>query len=214
MTKNKSRKMTKSTFAIIIMAIAMVAMLAFGGTYAYFTATATENSATITTGSVKLTASDIGTSSNYTLTAENVVPGDVISNKPITLTTESKGTDVYIAIRVVLTNDNGTLAGNALANVSTWLNATPYSGATWLSTDTANVYVLGADSNATAVPTAQTVKITADQIKFEADADWEQGSAKPALMEATLTITFEARALQSKNSVTTANDVASELFGA
>ena len=37
MTKMKSKKMTKSTFAIIIMGIIMVAMLAFGGTFAYFT---------------------------------------------------------------------------------------------------------------------------------------------------------------------------------
>jgi len=37
MTKLKSKKMSKSTFAVIIMAILMVAMLAFGGTYAWFT---------------------------------------------------------------------------------------------------------------------------------------------------------------------------------
>ena len=47
MTKMKSKKMTKSTFAVIIMAVAMVAMLAFGGTYAYFTA---QNAAVSTSG--------------------------------------------------------------------------------------------------------------------------------------------------------------------
>ena len=57
MTKMKSKKMTKSTFAIIIMAIAMVAMLAFGGTYAYFTAqTKTLNTGELTIGTVKLTS--------------------------------------------------------------------------------------------------------------------------------------------------------------
>ena len=50
----KSKKMTKSTFAIIIMAIIMVAMLAFGGTYAYFTATAYTKSASVTTGTIRL----------------------------------------------------------------------------------------------------------------------------------------------------------------
>ena len=59
----KSKKMTKSTFAIIIMAIAMVAMLAFGGTYAYFTATAQDKTGSIKTSHVKLstTASFIAT---------------------------------------------------------------------------------------------------------------------------------------------------------
>ena len=52
----KSKKMTKSTFAIIIMAIAMVAMLAFGGTYAYFTATAgTGKQGSFHTAKVELT---------------------------------------------------------------------------------------------------------------------------------------------------------------
>ena len=54
MTKMKSKKMTKSTFAIIIMAIVMVAMLAFGGTYAYFTAKANVVGSTVTTGTLKL----------------------------------------------------------------------------------------------------------------------------------------------------------------
>ena len=40
---------------VTIMAIAMVAMLAFGGTYAYFTATATDAGTTFTTGIVQLT---------------------------------------------------------------------------------------------------------------------------------------------------------------
>ena len=55
MTKMKSKKMTKSTFAIIIMAIVMVAMLAFGGTYAYFTATADGLEGSVQTGSLVLT---------------------------------------------------------------------------------------------------------------------------------------------------------------
>ncbi len=80
MTKMKSKKMTKSTFAIIIMAVAMVAMLAFGGTYAYFTATANGLAeTTFTTASIKL-SSDM----NYdetaleTLTAKKYLPGDYI----------------------------------------------------------------------------------------------------------------------------------------
>ena len=59
MTKLKSKKMSKSTFAIIIMAIAMVAMLAFGGTYAYFTANAAGSTTSgVKTGIVEITNTD------------------------------------------------------------------------------------------------------------------------------------------------------------
>ena len=54
MTKMKSKKMTKSTFAIIIMGIVMVAMLAFGGTFAYVTATANNATGTAKTALIKL----------------------------------------------------------------------------------------------------------------------------------------------------------------
>ncbi len=211
MTKNKSRKMTKSTFAIIIMGIMMVAMLAFGGTFAYFTATATKNSASITTGTVGLQVSQISGDA-YTLTMENVVPGDVISSSALTLTTESAGTDLFIAIKVVLTNEDGSLAGNNLADVTKWLNATPYTSATWVRTSTDNVYVLGSGTTAKSVPSAAQVKITPDQIKFEANADWVQGSTKPVLMGASLTITFEARAIQAKNLESTEVDDIADLL--
>ncbi len=42
--------------SLMIMSIAMVAMLAFGGTFAYFTASATGGTKTLTTGTVMLTA--------------------------------------------------------------------------------------------------------------------------------------------------------------
>lgn len=64
MTKMKSKKMTKSTFAVIIMAIVMVAMMAFGGTYAYFTATADTTTATVGTGTIAVKMGSIATISN------------------------------------------------------------------------------------------------------------------------------------------------------
>ena len=52
----------------------MVAMLAFGGTYAYFTATTTAKTATAKAATIKLTAGD-----TYTVTEENfLVTGDQI----------------------------------------------------------------------------------------------------------------------------------------
>ena len=76
MTKMKSKKMTKSTFAVIIMAIVMVALLAFGGTYAYFTANATgESVGNIKTAKLQLL--NKGSRLTYTATDE-IVPGKYI----------------------------------------------------------------------------------------------------------------------------------------
>jgi len=83
MTKMKSKKMTKSTFAIIIMAIAMVAMLAFGGTYAYFTDVANVGTFdTVTTGKIRLGAN---TKFSNTTVLQNIVPTEPIFEAPITL---------------------------------------------------------------------------------------------------------------------------------
>lgn len=69
----KSKKMTKSTFVVIIMAIAMVALLAFGGTYAYFTANAT-GEAVGNIKTAKLQLLNKSTRLTYTATDE-IVPG-------------------------------------------------------------------------------------------------------------------------------------------
>ena len=80
MTKMKSKKMTKSTFAIIIMGIIMVAMLAFGGTFAYFTATANQSGATIVTGKLSM---------NVTTNVETVIDADLVPNQQVNMTAVS-----------------------------------------------------------------------------------------------------------------------------
>ena len=93
MTKAK-KKMTKSTFVIIIMAVAMVAMLAFGGTFAYFTATTTEASDTATTGTVKLGANTIAT-----LVDTNVVSGQQLFGESSKVqVTSASNVDTYVFI--------------------------------------------------------------------------------------------------------------------
>ena len=78
MTKLKSKKMTKSTFAIIIMAIAMVAMLAFGGTYAYFTATNTAaTTKDLTTGKVVLGVNEIASATTTKIVTNTVIASGV-----------------------------------------------------------------------------------------------------------------------------------------
>ena len=209
MTKAK-KKMTKSTFVIIIMAVAMVAMLAFGGTFAYFTATATTKSTgEFTTGSIKLEAND-GVSFVTSLT--NVVPGDQLSTGALTLTTTSAGTDSYIAIKVTITatDDSGatlSLAGTSLGSAAGILAGTPLKGSTWATaSDTyPGVFVLAAATTPTAVTTGQTINITDGALIFQAEDKWIQDNdeegyiSESKLMGATLNITIEARSVQSDN---------------
>ena len=92
MTKTK-KKMSKSTFAIIIMAVAMVAMLAFGGTFAYFTATATDATGSATVGTVEIStagSTTIATASTY------AVPGSTIYNNQSVSLTNTSTVDIYV----------------------------------------------------------------------------------------------------------------------
>ena len=57
----KINKLGKSTFVIAILSFILVAVLAFGGTYAYFSATAGQNAARITTGHLKMSVNDDNT---------------------------------------------------------------------------------------------------------------------------------------------------------
>lgn len=218
MTKTKKKKMSKSTFAIIIMAVVMVAMLAFGGTYAYFTATATKKSTgEFTTGSIKLEANDDAT---FVTGLTNVVPGDKLTTGPLTLTTTSVGTDSYIAIKVTIkaTDAKGTplvLDGTSLASAIGLLATAPtteYTGSKWVAgTDEnyTNVFVLATTDTDTPTPvaTGQTIKITDAALIFQADDNWNQTTADGSadyisdskLMGAKLNITIEARSVQSKN---------------
>lgn len=212
MTKTKKKKMSKSTFAIIIMAVVMVAMLAFGGTYAYFTATATKKSTgEFTTGSIKLEANDDAT---FVTGLKDVVPGDKLTTGPLTLTTTSAGTDSYIAIKVTIeaTDAKGgdlDLAGTSLASAIGLLATEPTTGSTWVA-GTGNytdVFVLAATTTPTPVATGQTIKITDDALIFQANDNWDQTTADGSadyisnskLMGATLNITIEARSVQSEN---------------
>ena len=81
------------------MAIAMVAMLAFGGTYAYFTATATERSGSVTTGVIRLKS---GGSVNSSTTA---VYGDVIVKE---ISFDNSDTTVQSYIFVTVTSEGAT----------------------------------------------------------------------------------------------------------
>ena len=184
----------------------MVAMLAFGGTFAYFTATATTRSGEVTTGYIKLSS---GT--DLVVAAEDVLPGDKILTHGVTLTpayTGDAGEYVIVKIAVAVKAKDGTSKTLADLGIDS-LNL----GTGWVSLGD-DLYMYG--TNAT-TPTAMT---TATQILGEmtlptsvAD-NWTQDetASDNKLMEATLTLTINARGLQAENNTTGDVDALKGLF--
>ena len=92
------------------MAIAIVALLAFGGSYAYFTATAKSATGTATTALIKL-SSDTET---MTAATENALPGEDIFKTTITLDNESTRASVLFAkIQVKFGDETITLSDDS-----------------------------------------------------------------------------------------------------
>lgn len=125
MTKMKSKKMTKSTFAVIIMAVAMVAMLAFGGTYAYFTSTAKTSTTTFTTGVVQLKntteASTLAVATTTDIVPGAYIYGDEDTFKTLSLDATGTTADIYVFIEVAAstyTLQSGKTLEELLANPS------------------------------------------------------------------------------------------------
>ncbi len=191
MTKMKSKKMTKSTFAIIIMGIVMVAMLAFGGTFAYFTATAAPKSSSITTGTIKLTVNDVVTSSST-----NAVYGDVVLGA---ITYDATGTNAasYVFVKLTATSTGATfteLFGADLAVKEGW---TKVDGLTL----DANTTVYSREVAATGATTYPFL----DELKITASPNWVQDGEQPKEMNASVTVTLAAKSIQ-KTGLATAAD--------
>ena len=197
----------------------MVAMLAFGGSYAYFTATATARTGTATTGYVKLNSDE-----TFQFKKTNVMPGDVLlAAGAATLqvdTTDAKGN--YVAVQFVITAveadgtttiDAGTLktyglsADSIIAASDTGWKAAggSYTGMyIWGSAEGTPVAVLpdGGTTktltvNATAFTLSTTVEDNWDQDDFEEN---EEGyKSENGLMGATITFQLKAASIQASN---------------
>ena len=128
----KSKKMTKSTFAIIIMAIVMVAMLAFGGTYAYFTATTAQQSKSVVTGTVMLNNSE------FKLVADSVkvVPGMELmpaaeeGEKNVIAVTNKSDVATYIFVTITLVAEKYDEGQGKYVTFNTWDYEEAYKTAT------------------------------------------------------------------------------------
>ena len=185
MTKLKSKKMTKSTFAIIIMAIAMVALLAFGGTYAYFTATTKEISGKSTLGYLSL--SNSATKLNVT---EKVVPGqNILDEETITLV-DSSDVATFVFVRFSATTEAADLAGKITATIKKGDTAlTAVEGQT-------GVYYLETAGVAEATDIELKVSVTLDSSIDENNANGALTKETSKYMGKEVTVTFNAMAIQ------------------
>ncbi len=220
MTKMKSKKMTKSTFAIIIMGIAMVAMLAFGGTFAYFTATSAKIEQNVTMGYVKLSKD-----STAQITATNVLPGDPLIVKgvnEISYTADVEGeTEVYVAVRITMTltgsGANANNAASANTKLQEALTTAITTGGKWqadATLTTVYVFVSGKDTPDTLANDKSVTFIS--ELNFPDVYDnWYEGKneSEEGIMQATISIKIEARALQAANNTKSVEGIADYLFG-
>ena len=180
MTKMKSKKMTKSTFAIIIMGIVMVAMLAFGGTFAYFTA----QNAKATSGELKTGKVVLGVNSIANVTTDTVVTNTKIADSVSVASQSNVNTVVVVEFAVTF---NGAAAEQSV------ISFTQSEG--WI---TSGKYLLKAvDANTASVPVCGAITFvgsskatTDDKGTVTYDNDY---------MDKTLEITIQSWAVQADN---------------
>ena len=186
----KSKKMTKSTFAIIIMGIVMVAMLAFGGTFAYFTSTTgTKAINEITTGTVKLTAT------GQVKTIEGLLmPGDVLCDA-VKVTTAGSTVDTYVIVEFEFSAGNSGIT--AALKTST--------DGKWAKYGETNYYIWSDTTGAPKAVAKDTELSVVDVIKFTSNSNWDTSDPakvdenKPTDMGATVKLTLGAKSVQVKN---------------
>ena len=108
----KINKLGKSTFVIAILSFLLVAVLAFGGTYAYFSATSGEAiKAEVTMGKLKLGATSKSESATVAVSTQKIVPNQPVMVGTFTSTVE---TDInyYARMKLVVSDVTGFAAGH------------------------------------------------------------------------------------------------------
>ena len=198
------------------MAIAMVAMLAFGGTYAYFTATAGEMSDSVTTGIIKLDNNTVALSAVNVVSGEELLSGDddkiVVTNSGST-----RGYWVFVTFNVEIEGVTGAVVATDKADFDTKVAAVENDGkdiycldydvitgeGKWAKVD-GETNVWGYHVTDTAVESATDIDVCTS-IKFygrsasvatPADGDTEATVTQGSLMGKTITVSVTAQAIQ------------------
>ena len=184
------------------MGIAMVAMLAFGGTYAYFTATTSgdtaNNSATATTGTIKLGANSIGTLTTNVVSGEDVLAS---GQKVSVLNQSNRASFVFITFSATM-GGSGNLAANKAgvnADGKYFLDYGVDEG--WTQGDGTNIpsttywkyFVAGAVDNSTATTVCDSIKFYGNSQSTVTSGTASAGS----LMGQTITLTITSEAIQA-----------------
>ena len=215
MTKMKSKKMTKSTFAIIIMAVAMVAMLAFGGTYAYFTATATGGSVAFNTGYVKLN-SNAGEAFVLEVDADDVLfpheecyilGSESTTSDVLAVTVDTDDAGNYVAVKFVVKINEPVATSQQLTDFG--FTGLVINADNWIDGTTANdgIYFYNGGNKGTSVTAATSGEISvvaAGAVVFNVSDEYIQDNdtddsytSEKSLMGAKISIEFEAHSIQS-----------------
>ena len=160
------------------MAIAIVALLAFGGSYAYFTASAGAGTATFTTATLKVTNSG----AKLTTISDKVVPGDKIVGDSGVKFNVTSTADSYLAV-VLTIKKNGSVVN--VADIDDYFNmtaaktigGTEYAAAInttdWTECGTTKgVYI----KEQTAADAAADVVFLKNAVVFAADEHWTNGT--------------------------------------
>ena len=176
----------------------MVAMLAFGGTFAYFTATANQAKGTVKTGYIKLSSND-----SFKLVTTDVLPGDTIIDSALELTPDYTGTEgEYVAIKVTIT----VKAKDTTKTVSATDLGIAFPGATsgngWYAVaDTEGMYIYGSSATTPIAMTAKTEVFSNLTLPTSVTDNFQEGStySDSNLMEAEITVTIVSYGIQVAN---------------
>ena len=174
----------------------MVAMLAFGGTYAYFTATAGAQSKTATTGRVQLGGNSVSE------LVQKVVPGkELLNGGKVTVTPNSTvKTYVFVKFSVSIAKDSGEgvntatlteITGEAACDAEGEYKLVPSVEDAWQPVSgQSNVYYTVVEESAGTIAIDVCKAITFDGYSVSTE------TLKGSLMDATITVTIDSSSIQ------------------
>ena len=175
----------------------MVAMLAFGGTFAYFTATANTKSGSTQTGVITLSTDN----TTITISKQNILPHEALLTtqdaKDITYDTAdaTRAQVAFFTFTVEIKKDNTPVEGASL--IITTPNTGAFENAVVMTTGEGIENSDTAKTVAILIPAAtELIDMTGLKVSFDANANSNNG-AIPELMDATITITIEAESIQA-----------------
>lgn len=200
----KYSKIKKSSFAVLALSLILVAVLAFGGTYAYFSANASA-SGTVTMGTLTLNIEDADTQTEgvqLSVTTDKVVPNQPVITEGTTIS--YAGTDIDFFIRGSFTvtvtgyDADGQLGTNEPAHTSAdFYSATGLEN--WVKAADNNYYYVGA-ANKAATDKAVAVTSATAPTSFISELKLSKyigNGGSTYYMGATVTITMNIEVIQA-----------------